>query len=428
MHVLLNYMQEMKYNLTVIPERRKDKHKNLITENVPLFVDIRFSGDRIYYFTGYRIDVAKFNPESQEMIKNTSGKEGKKDIQYNLINGRLTQIKSKLIELFNGMPDKKTIIKELDIVCRKQKKESPEQLEFFPMFEKYATDAPLSISKKKHVVSTLNHWKNFNGKLTFAKFDVDTLKAFERFLLTDKKKARGINTVHSILKITRAFWNDCRDKFREKKQILHYPFDNYKIPPEIYSKPIYITREERDILFNLKISNEKLTKVRDIFVFQCLIGARVGDLCKLTKANINNGVLSYIPRKTKDDQPVVVTVPLSPKVKEILSRYDLPDGRLMPFISDQRYNDYLKELFNIAGLTRIVTRMNPTTRDEEQKRLCDIASSHMARRAFIGNLYGKVDSGIISSMSGHVQGSKAFTRYYDVSPELQKKAIRKLDK
>ena len=44
----------------------------------------------------------------------------------------------------------------------------------------------------------------------------------------------------------------------------------------------------------------------------------------------------------------------------------------------------------------------------------------------MGNLYGKVDNGIISSMSGHVAGSKAFTRYYDVSKELQQDAINLL--
>ena len=162
-------------------------------------------------------------------------------------------------------------------------------------------------------------------------------------------------------------------------------------------------------------------------IFQCLVGARVGDLCKLTKSNIDNGTLSYIPRKTKDDKPVVVTVPLSTKALEILKRYELPDGRLLPFISDQKYNKYLKDLFEEAKITRVITRLNPTTRKEEQVRICDIASSHMARRAFIGNLYGKVDSGIISSMSGHIQGSKAFTRYYDVSKELQQQAINLID-
>jgi integrase len=98
----------------------------------------------------------------------------------------------------------------------------------------------------------------------------------------------------------------------------------------------------------------------------------------------------------------------------------------MPFISDQRYNINLKNLFRELKINRIVTRLNPTTGEPEQVPICDIVSSHMARRAFVGNLYGKVDNGIIGSMSGHVAGSKAFTRYYDVSKELQQDAISKL--
>jgi len=47
----------------------------------------------------------------------------------------------------------------------------------------------------------------------------------------------------------------------------------------------------------------------------------------------------------------------------------------------------------------------------------------MARRSFVGNLFGKVDSAIIASMSGHVTNSKAFARYYDVRMELQRSAI-----
>jgi hypothetical protein len=48
----------------------------------------------------------------------------------------------------------------------------------------------------------------------------------------------------------------------------------------------------------------------------------------------------------------------------------------------------------------------------------------MARRSFIGNMFGKIDSAIIGSMSGHVNNSKAFARYYDVSKELQQQAIK----
>jgi hypothetical protein len=56
----------------------------------------------------------------------------------------------------------------------------------------------------------------------------------------------------------------------------------------------------------------------------------------LTKSNIINGSIEYIPRKTKDELPIVVRVPLAAKAKAILDKYDIPDGSLLPFISDQR--------------------------------------------------------------------------------------------
>ena len=268
------------------------------------------------------------------------------------------------------------------------------------------------------------------------------MRDFEKYLKTDKSKLpkrkhskiirylapKGVNTIHKIMAVTKVFWKFAKTELKHKGIEIQNPFgeDGYQAPTEVYGSPVYISSIERDILFNAELSNKRLQQVRDIFVFQCFIGARVGDLCKMTKANIQNNILSYIPRKTKDGRPVTVKIPLHSKAIEILSRYDLPGGLLLPFISDQRYNDYIKEVFEAVGLTRIVTRRNPNTGESQQVRICDIASSHMARRVFVGNLYGKVDRDIIGSMSGHVKGSKAFSRYHDVNPELQQAAINLL--
>jgi len=427
----------MKFNIKFSPEKRKNKDGILISDNVPIFADIRFACSRMFYFTGYRINVdwqnpdkSKWNFATSRVRKNSSAFQGKNIVQYNEVNTRLTAIEDALNKLFEGIPDKSQIIARLDEVTKKADVPQVEQVkeaDFFQMFEQYAKESRFSAGRKRHILSVKTKWKKFDKRITFNTFTADTLKKFEKYLLTDKKHPRGVNTAHAIIKLTRAFWNYCRRELRDKGINLHYPFENYSIPAEVYTKPIYITKEERDALYSFEPELESLQRVRDIFVFQCLIGARVGDLCKLTKDNISDGILSYIPRKTKDDKPVVVSVPLSTKALEIISRYDLPGGRLLPFISDQKYNKYLKDLFEAAKITRMVTRLNPTTRKEERVRICDIVSSHMARRAFIGNLYGKVDSGIISSMSGHVQGSKAFTRYYDVSSDLQKEAIKLID-
>ena len=61
---------------------------------------------------------------------------------------------------------------------------------------------------------------------------------------------------------------------------------------------------------------------------------------------------------------------------------------------------------------------------EEKRILYEVASSHMARRTFIGNLYKKVkDPNIVGSMSGHKEGSKAFARYREIDEDIKKEVV-----
>ena len=76
----------------------------------------------------------------------------------------------------------------------------------------------------------------------------------------------------------------------------------------------------------------------------------------------------------------------------------------------------------------MVTVLNPLTRKEEQHPIYDVASSHMARRTFIGNLYKKVkDPNLVGALSGHKEGSKAFARYRDIDDEIKKDLVSLLD-
>ncbi|MDO9257060.1 MAG: phage integrase SAM-like domain-containing protein [Bacteroidales bacterium] len=442
----------MKHNVNIkVDLFRKDKSGGFQVNNLPIDAKITFAGDRLNYFTGYRIDKDNFDPkpknENMYAKKNTKGLEGKRVIQYNDINQRISIIKATLTTLFAPLkvaPEKALIISTLDQACRKSEPATTEAVNdpliFLPMFKHYVNTSRLSKDRKKHAFSTINHWQRFADKkkltLTFDIITPDTLRAFEKFLLSEKvdikgskekKAARGLNTLHTIFAITRTFFNHARKELAKQGITIQYPFDVYKVPSEVYGTPIFLTLDERNKLFDKKIESERLAQVRDIFIFQCMTGARVGDMCRWTKSNISNNVLSYIARKTKEGHPVTVTVPLTAKAIEILSRYDMPDNRLLPFISDQKYNVYLKELFVLAELTRIITRQHPTTREPENVRLCDIASSHMARRTFVGNMFGKKDSAIIASMSGHVANSKAFARYYNVSEDLQRSAIEAIE-
>lgn len=256
----------------------------------------------------------------------------------------------------------------------------------------------------------------------------DYLEIYEAVKETVRVKERGNNARSNILNRFRTFYKWAVNS----KYTLNNPFDEYKVKECVYGTPYYITIDERNSLLQADLSAHPETEIqRDIFVFQCLIGCRVSDLSKLKKSNLkdNGNFLEYIPRKTKDEKPITVRVPLTGTAKELIRKYDrTDDDRLLPFISDQKYNKQIKRAFTLAGLNRLVTVLNPTTGEEEQRPLNEVASSHLARRAFVGNLYKKVkDPNLVASMSGHVEGSRAFARYRNIDDEMKKETISLLE-
>ena len=142
-----------------------------------------------------------------------------------------------------------------------------------------------------------------------------------------------------------------------------------------------------------------------------------------------NGTIEYIPTKTIRENGRTVVVPLNETAKSILRKYSkLPDGRLLPFIPAQQYNERIREVLRIVGIDRMVTIIDPLTGKEDKKPICEVAASHMARRTFIGNLYKKVqDPNIVASLSGHVEGSRAFSRYREIDKEIKTNVVKLLD-
>lgn len=237
-------------------------------------------------------------------------------------------------------------------------------------------------------------------------------------------KGRGENTVITLMKKLKAFFN----WLYESDKTSNRPFDGFKIGTEKYGTPYYISVDERNLIARTPMPTRHLEIQRDIFIFHCFVGCRVSDLVKLTEANITDGILTYTPHKTKDEgeQAVVARVPLHENAIKLIGKYRGTDKkcRLFPFISPQKYNDAIKEIFTISGITRNVEIRNARTGEIEVRPINEIASSHIARRTFVGNAYRKVsDPNIIGKMSGHVEGSKAFSRYRNIEDETLKNVI-----
>lgn len=245
---------------------------------------------------------------------------------------------------------------------------------------------------------------------------------------TTKPQPRGNNTICALFNKLRAFINWCI----KEGEIQNNPFAGYDgTTTEKYGTPFYLTLDERNQIADFDLSQHPhLAIQRDIFIFQCLVGCRVSDLLKMKDANIMNDAIEYIPHKTKDERPVIVRVPLNERAKVLVSRYKGIDikNRLFPFISAQKYNDDIKDILRICDITRSVTILNPTTGKEEKRPINEVASSHMARRTFVGNLYKKVkDPNLVGSLSGHKEGSKAFARYREIDDDIKKELVNMIE-
>ena len=337
-------------------------------------------------------------------------------------------------------------------------------LSFFEVMNFYIKRRKLSVSWAKEfrvltrimaryelfVRAVNSEMKNF--KFTIDGLDKETLEDFFDYLANEKQLAEEYPQLFST--ILSKYPADVSPKRKQQKlaergrnaQIGHKkrlkacfnwlyengytenrPFERIKCGTEKYGTPFYLTIEERNIIADTDFSyNDRLETQRDIFIFQCLVGCRVSDLLTLKRSNIVDGVLQYVPKKTKEERPITICVPLNTRAVKLVEKYQGVDkaGRLFPFISSQKYNDAIKDILTISKISRMVTILNPTTGQEEQRPINEIASSHMARRTFIGCLYHQVqDPNLIGSMSGHAEGSRAFTRYRAIDQATKEKLV-----
>jgi integrase len=326
--------------------------------------------------------------------------------------------------------------------------DKPKALYLSDGFEDYLQHNKISNQRDKNTRVVLRSLLRFEaytgGRLELDTLTADDIRAFEGYIRREGEiveqhpellkvcqesriiESRSENTIIGRLKILRAvvLWNVANGHTDNN------PFARYSIGECVYGTPYYITIQERERLFHTDLSSQpQLAIQRDIFVFQCLVGCRVSDLLKLTRRNLINGAIEYIPQKTKDERPATVRVPLNRTAAGIVEKYaDERREALLPFVSAQKYNQAIKRIFLAARLTRPVTVLDPLSRQEIQRPLNEIASSHLARRTFVGNLYKQVkDPNLIAKLSGHTEGSRAFARYRDIDEDMRKDLVNLLE-
>ena len=132
------------------------------------------------------------------------------------------------------------------------------------------------------------------------------------------------------------------------------PFINYKIRLKRVDRG-YLTEPEITKILKKQFTCKRLEQVCDVFIFACFTGLAYIDVRNLTKENIQtsfDGKLWIMTARQKTD--TAVTVPLLKVPQAILKKYEgtQPDGRLLPVLSNQKLNSYLKEIGDLCGITK----------------------------------------------------------------------------
>jgi site-specific recombinase XerD len=124
---------------------------------------------------------------------------------------------------------------------------------------------------------------------------------------------------------------------------------------------VYLTEEEIQTIINKDFKIERVAMVRDIFVFSCFTGLAYIDVKQLTKNNISLGIDGdkwIFKNRQKTD--TTSKIPLLPMAQEIINKYEnhpvcINEDRLLPILSNQKMNAYLKEIADVCGIKKELT-------------------------------------------------------------------------
>ena len=426
----------IKRNIIFTLESRK-KDGVLITENVPIRMRVNFASKRIEFTTGYRIDSAKWDADKQRVKNGCSNKlkQSASEINASLLE-YYTEIQSifKRFEVDDVMPTPEQI-KEAFNALHKPVSEEPKPkkealpCDFFQVFDDFVEDCGRqnnwTDSTFEKFAAVKNHLTNFREGLTFEFFDERGLNDYVGYL-RDVKEMRN-TTIGKQLSFLKWFL-----RWAFKKGVhQNNAYDSYK--PKLKStqkKIIFLTWDELNRLREFKIPSNKqaLERVRDVFLFQCFTGLRYSDVFNLRRSDIKGDHIEVTTIKTSDS----LIIELNNHSKAILDKYKdvaFEDDKVLPVITNQKMNDYLKELAEMAGIDEPIrqTYYKGNERIDEVTPKYALLGTHAGRRTFICNALALgIPPQVVMKWTGH-SDYKAMKPYIDIADDIKANAMSKFN-
>jgi len=347
----------------------------------PLFCRLTYLERRKQFSTGLFINPKNWNNSLQEA--------GPPNNDSNYINSQLNLIKNQINQVFLYLQINNSEF-TVDDIYNKFKGNTPKKelgvLEVYELFNiriyKLIGRDLKKVTYSKYIESFV-HLKSFikayfkANDIKLKDLKLNFLNEYEYFL----KAQKGLEQ-STINKAIQRFRKVVQFAL-EQEYIDKNPFIGYKAK-RLQKEVIYLTDDELKSLENYDFSQTRLQQVKDLFVFCCYTGLAFKEMSNLKTEHIVKGFDGNVwikMNREKTSKPLMI--PLLPKALDMINKYQNEDS-LLPIISNQRFNSYLKEIADVVGLKKNLTH-------------------HIARKTFASTvlLFNDVPMEIVSELLGH---------------------------
>ena len=403
----------------------------------PIIVSIIIKGERLLTTTGFSISSDKWNDLRQRVEQGNSNARG---ITYNVINNRLSEIESYFLKVENQIeisdateiPDIKELFAENFRTNRRAKKK---EITIFTHIDEFIKEVgrlnDWTISTVEKFEALKNHMKAFNPHLKYDNLNESGLLSFVDYLknvpiTTDINGMRN-STIKNRLSFLKWFLRWATNKgYNTETAFLTF---NPKLKTA-QKQVVFLEWDELLHVYNFEFPENKnyLTRVRDVFCFSCFTGLRYSDVANLKRSNVFKKYISLTSIKDVDN----LRIELNKYSKAILEKYkneNSPYNMALPVISNQRMNEYLKEMGKLCELNTPISEVyyKGNVRIENVSPKHELLSTHTARRTFISNALMKgIPVDVVMKWTGH-SDYDAMKPYIAIADKAKKNEMSKFD-
>ena len=442
-------------------------------EEVPIVIVYYYKGEKGKYSTGVSTKIKCWSGNSENPVSKSDSGHQRKNLRIKEVELQLRKVIDGIL-LKDLIPYPKLVTSEYNRVGVKKEKETKKEYDFFLLLDEFNKSLDINIevttSTKKTIRSILHQIKNYLNEIRrityfeLDRFDEEFIENYKWYCVTTKKLSNS--TIHKHFRQIRSMINWCK-----RRGFSDYTFPKFNVQFG-ENDIVFLQRDEILKLFNCRQfdfetpEHTKFTKeyfvdtlngrkddvtrsytnwevYKDMLIFGCGVGCRFSDLVRLKIDNVKY--------KTKDDPHEYIKFNMVKTKKEVrvpfnsltyfiykkyskgktIEQYIFPTTPRGNVISNQKFNENLKELSKVVGLNRRVIKREFVGRDvkggtDMSKPLYEVISSHIVRRTFIREgVNSNLPYHVIRSMSGHTN-DKVFQGYFNTLTEEIEKGMEKM--